>query len=65
MATQVGNLVYEKNGQQVTLRQVWNPGRLSRSDRSVISKTLVEIAEALDRDEFETDGMYLVFPVKE
>jgi hypothetical protein len=44
MEKQVGKLVFEKNGKARALRQDWNPGRLSRSDRSVISKALVEIA---------------------
>lgn len=46
------------------IRQGWNPGNLSRENRTAIAKELREIADQMDQDHFEDGQKYRHYPIR-
>ena len=58
-----GTIRFERMlGGVLAIRQGWNPSSLDRSDREWIAKALREIADHIDRDEFEDVRKYKHYP---
>lgn len=58
-----GQIRFEFTDEQFAIRQGWNPGSLSRENRTAIAAELRQIADKMDQDMFEEDGKYHRHPL--
>lgn len=64
MASSEGTINFERlSDGRLTVRQGWNPSKLSRSDRVLIAQELRSIAEHISCDEFEDKQTYKKYPI--